>query len=84
MILQKNTTYQEPESPIKEMADAELAPVIRINTKATLAFLLHRKPYKELEELAAPELKLAGLRINPKPISNPEKVIFTKSAFLIF
>lgn len=64
MNSQKNI-YQEPESPILEMANAELAPLIRINTNATIAFLLHRKPHKDLEELAAPELKLAGLRINP-------------------
>jgi dipeptidyl aminopeptidase/acylaminoacyl peptidase len=82
LILQKINTYQEPESPIKEMADAELAPVIRINTKATLAFLMHRRPYKELEELAAPELKLAGLRINPKTNIQSRESHFYKISLL--
>lgn len=74
--------YQQPDSPIKDMAEAELAPVIRLNTKATRAFLLHRKPFKELEELAAMELKLAGLRINPITNINSRESHFYKISFL--
>ena len=65
MIAEINTPYQFPPEPIKSMAESELAPVIKINTEASKAFLLHRRPHKLLSELANPELKLAGLRINP-------------------
>lgn len=65
MIAEINTLYQYPPEPIKSMAESELAPVIKINTEASKAFLLHRRPHKLLSELANPELKLAGLRINP-------------------
>lgn len=57
--------YQEPHEDILNLADVELAPVFKMNQKATRVVLLHRKMYKEVEELAKEELKLAGLRIDP-------------------
>ena len=64
------------------MAEAELAPVIKINTEASHAFLLHRKPHKSLEELSNPELKLGGLRINPMNNMASREAHYYKITFL--
>ncbi|MBK8700022.1 MAG: S9 family peptidase [Saprospiraceae bacterium] len=58
--------YQNPPEPILSLADAELAPVLKLDVDARVAILLHRKIYRSIAELATEELKLAGLRINPK------------------
>ncbi len=63
---QENLDYQVPPKSILDLADANPAPSIRINQGVKDALLLHRQMYKSLEELSEEELRLAGLRINPK------------------
>jgi len=62
---QSDFPYQTPDKAILDLADAKPVPVIRLNDDATLGLLLTRTSYKSIEELSQPELKLAGLRINP-------------------
>jgi dipeptidyl aminopeptidase/acylaminoacyl peptidase len=59
-------TYQEPPAEIKELVDAQLAPWVRIDSKAENAVLLYRNAHKTISELSEEELRLGGLRINPK------------------
>lgn len=59
-------TYQEPPKEIKELVDAPLAPSVRIDSKAENIVLLYRNAYKTIAELSEEELRLGGLRINPK------------------
>jgi len=58
--------YQIPDEKILELADAPIAPSIRINSNATKALLLYRNQFKTINELSEQEMRLAGLRINPK------------------
>ncbi|MHA7943375.1 alpha/beta hydrolase family protein [Formosa sp. 3Alg 14/1] len=62
---QENLTYQKPHKNILELAEAPLAPSIRIDNKGEHIVLLYRSKYKTIEELSETELRLGGLRINP-------------------
>ncbi|MEQ9405588.1 MAG: prolyl oligopeptidase family serine peptidase [Cyclobacteriaceae bacterium] len=59
-------TYQEPPKVIKDLVDAPLAPSVRIDSKGENVILLYRNAFKTIAELSEQELRLGGLRINPK------------------
>lgn len=63
---QSDFPYQKPDGDILMLADAKPAPAIRLNNDASMAVLLYRNTYKSIEELSEPEMKLAGIRVNPK------------------
>jgi dipeptidyl aminopeptidase/acylaminoacyl peptidase len=55
-------------TPPKEIADLLLAkptPGVSIDSKAEWMLLMERNTYPSVEELAQPEFRIAGLRINP-------------------
>lgn len=58
--------YQTPDQDILTLADAPLPPLIRMNADGNKAILVYRKAYKSIDELSEEEMRLAGLRINPK------------------
>ena len=58
--------YQIPDQAILDLVDAPLPPSVRINSKGDKAILLYRNSFKSIEELSQKEMRLAGLRINPK------------------
>ncbi len=66
LIAQVDLQYQTPHKDISVLADASPAPWMRINSKGTKALLLYRQAFKSIEELSETEMRLAGLRINPK------------------
>jgi dipeptidyl aminopeptidase/acylaminoacyl peptidase len=63
---QLDLKYQVPDEKIMELADVDLAPSMRIDSKGEYMVLLSRNQYKSIAELSAQEMRLAGLRINPK------------------
>ena len=63
---QEKLTYQEPPSEILELVNAPLAPAVLIDSKGENVILLYRDAYKSIAELSETEMRLAGLRINPK------------------
>jgi dipeptidyl aminopeptidase/acylaminoacyl peptidase len=63
---QENLDYQKPPKEILELVDAPLAPAVLIDKKGENVVLLYRDPYKSIAELSEEELRLGGLRINPK------------------
>jgi dipeptidyl aminopeptidase/acylaminoacyl peptidase len=63
---QVNLDYQMPHDDILSLADAPLPPLLQMNSSGDEAFVLYRKSYKSIEELSEDEMRLAGLRINPK------------------
>lgn len=65
LTAQENLTYQKPSKEILELAEASLAPSIRMDNKGENIVFLNRSNYKTIEELSEEELRLAGLRINP-------------------
>jgi len=63
---QEPLTYQKPPSPILNLVDAENPPTPMVDMDARLLVLLKRPAFLDLEDLAQPELRLAGLRISPR------------------
>ena len=63
---QENLEYQKPVKEILDLVDVPLAPSIRIDQKAEHIIFLYRDGYKTITELSEKEMRLAGLRINPK------------------
>ena len=62
---QENVKFQIPPAEILELADYERAPSVMTDSKNEYFIFTYRNTYKSLDELNQPELKLAGLRINP-------------------
>ncbi|MGB3773757.1 MAG: prolyl oligopeptidase family serine peptidase [Leeuwenhoekiella sp.] len=63
---QVNLDYQKPPKEILELVDVERAPSVVMNNSGDLMLLLYRDSYKTIDELSEEELRLGGLRINPK------------------
>jgi dipeptidyl aminopeptidase/acylaminoacyl peptidase len=57
--------YQTPPKEIADLLLAKPTPAISIDSKAEWIFMMERNSYPSVEELAQPELRIAGLRINP-------------------
>jgi dipeptidyl aminopeptidase/acylaminoacyl peptidase len=63
---QDNLTYQQPPAEIMELVDVQMAPWVYMDHQQTYMVMLSRNMYKSIEELSQEELRLAGLRIDPK------------------
>ena len=63
---QDNLTYQKPNKDILDLVDVQLAPAVMIDDNNEFMFLRYRDSYKNIAELSEQELRLGGLRINPK------------------
>ena len=66
LILGAQTAYQTPPAAIADLVNAPQTPAVILNGSGDWMLLLHRPGYKSIEELAQPELRLAGLRLNPR------------------
>ncbi|MCZ2337165.1 MAG: hypothetical protein LC127_03000 [Chitinophagales bacterium] len=73
---QTSFLYQKPDEPILSLAEAMPAPALLLNEKATLGVLLYRHNYKSIDELSEPEMKLAGIRVNPKTHNSKRDVYY--------
>lgn len=62
---QDNATYQEPPKAIKDLVLSKPTPGVSINKGAEWMLLLERSDFPQIAELAEPELRIAGQRINP-------------------
>lgn len=65
-MAQENVTYQKPPKEILDLVDIQLAPSVLIDENKEYMVLLYRDSYKSIAELSEKELRLGGLRINPK------------------
>ena len=74
---QENLTYQKPDKNILDLAEAPLAPSIRMDSKGENIVFLYRSKYKSIEELSEEELRLGGLRINPVTNIGSRTIYFT-------
>ena len=70
--------YQLPHKDILDLADAPLPPRFMINDEATVGILFSRSNFKTIEELSETEMRLAGLRINPKTNISSRTRYYTK------
>ena len=61
--------YKTPPAAIMNLATAKLSPSVSINDKGDWMLIIERSAMPTVEELAQPELRIAGLRINPNNFS---------------
>ena len=61
--------YKTPPTAILNLATAKPSPSVSINDKGDWMLITERSAMPSVEELAQPELRIAGLRINPNNFS---------------
>ncbi|RMB59170.1 S9 family peptidase [Dokdonia sinensis] len=66
VIAQVNLDYQKPPKEILDLVDVPRTPTVVMNTEGNKMLLLYRDSYKDIATLSEEELRLGGLRINPK------------------
>jgi len=59
-------TYQKPSREVLDILNAPAPPVLAVNPSRTYATLSEIERYPPINEVAAPMLRLAGLRIDPR------------------
>jgi len=63
---QENLSYQKPSKEILDLVDFDRPPSVIYDDNKDYLVFLYRDNYKSIEDLSEEELRLAGLRINPK------------------
>ena len=58
--------YKRPPAPIPRILDADPAPIVQLSPDRAWLLLMERPALPHIEEVAAPELRLAGDRIDPR------------------
>lgn len=80
-IAQDDVSYKLPPKDIADMLLAKAAPAVSIDNKGEWMLLMESNSYPSVEELARPELKVAGLRINPANFA-PSRQSFINNLYL--
>ncbi|MFN0256268.1 S9 family peptidase [Pedobacter ureilyticus] len=75
---QDAVTYQTPPKVMADLLLAKPTPGVNIDSKAEWILFSDRNPYPSIEELAMPEYKIAGMRINPNNYS-PSRQTYVNS-----
>lgn len=73
---QENIRYQRPPEEIAKLVEAPLTPLVSFSPDKVWMLLLERSDYPSIEELSRPELRIAGLRINPENFG-PSRASYT-------
>ncbi|MGG9962443.1 prolyl oligopeptidase family serine peptidase [Ferruginibacter sp. SUN106] len=69
--------YQTPPKEIYDLVMAKPTPGVNFNSKGQYMLVLDRSSMPSVEDLAQPELRIAGLRINPNNFSPSRTAYFT-------
>lgn len=69
VFAQDAVNYQLPPQAIADLLLAKPTPTVSLDSKAEWMLLSTRNSYPSVEELAMPEFRIAGLRINPNNFS---------------
>lgn len=68
-LAQDAVTYQTPPKELADLLLAKPTPSVSVDSKGEWMLLIERNNYPSVEEMAQPELRIAGLRINPNNFS---------------
>ena len=79
---QPATGYRTPAPELKAIVDAPRAPQLSLSPRRDLAALQQIPPLPSIALVAQPELKLAGLRLNPRSYS-PSRFSFASDLWLM-
>ena len=61
--------YKTPPAPLQALVEQQRAPSVNLSPRRDLAAMVKTPSLPSINEVAQPELKLAGLRINPRTYS---------------
>ncbi len=78
---QDNAGYKMPPKDIADMLLAKASPGVSVDDKGEWMLFTQSSSYPSVEELARPELKIAGLRINPNNYA-PSRQNFINNLYL--
>jgi len=73
--------YQAPPSPLDRLLDAPLIPQVQLSPNGALLALLHRSGLPSIADISAPEMRLAGIRINPRTNGPSRMSAYTRISF---
>ncbi|HEU4565023.1 MAG TPA: prolyl oligopeptidase family serine peptidase [Gemmatimonadaceae bacterium] len=68
--------YRQPPAPIAQILDAEPLPAVSVSPDRAWLLLLERSAMPAIAEVAAPELRLAGERIDPRTSAPSRSVTY--------
>jgi dipeptidyl aminopeptidase/acylaminoacyl peptidase len=77
VCLNAQLEYQSPPSSILNLAEAKTPAITALSRNNKYLAFIERPIYKSLEDLAEPEIKLAGLRFNPENFNSSRNTYFT-------
>ncbi len=66
---QNSNSYQLPPKAIADLLLAKPTPTVSIDKKGSWMLIMDRNSYPNVDELGQPELRVAGLRLNPNNFS---------------
>ena len=78
VFAQDAVNYQLPPKEITDLLLAKPTPGVSIDSKATWMLFSERNSFPSVEELAMPEYRIAGMRINPNNYS-PSRQTFVNN-----
>ncbi|MBL7744635.1 MAG: prolyl oligopeptidase family serine peptidase [Chitinophagaceae bacterium] len=78
---QDDLSYKVPPKDIADMLLAKPTPGVSVDDKGEWMLLTESNSYPSVEELARPELRVAGLRINPANFA-PSRQVFINTIYL--
>ena len=81
---QEELGYQVPKKELLDLIDVDLAPTVLRNTKNTVMVLLSRSTYKSIADLSRKELRIAGLRVDPKRFIGSRTTYYNKVELVDF
>lgn len=69
--------YRQPPAPIAAILDAAPTPLVSLSPDRSTMLLLARSAMPTIEEVAAPEVRLAGFRLNPRTNAGSRDASYT-------
>ncbi len=64
-IFAQSSGYQTPPKPLADLVNVSPTPSVSVDSKGEMMLLTERSDLPSIADLAQPELKIAGLRLNP-------------------
>ncbi|HEY6504219.1 MAG TPA: prolyl oligopeptidase family serine peptidase [Chitinophagaceae bacterium] len=81
VFAQDDVSYKTPPKDIADMLLAKPTPNVSVDDKGEWMLFTESSSYPSVEELARPELRIAGLRINPANYA-PSRQVFINNLYL--
>jgi dipeptidyl aminopeptidase/acylaminoacyl peptidase len=72
-----STQYREPPAPLPAILDAAPAPSVSLSPDRRWLLVMERPALPPISEVAAPELRLAGIRLNPHTYAGSRDTFMT-------